>query len=1052
MKIKKSFLTIIASALVLGSCTDFDNGFDARQATFEKEFIDAFGNIDPNQDWSMATQVKANVSGVQDGMLEIFYSDPIGGQPIVIAKRQIEGGTASLKFDVVKGTKQVFARINDGNGYYSLKSNFQINNGEVEISPKTTRAAIPTGESRVTKSAAQTITTNQAVKWEGTELQIKLLPQAESSFYIDGQYGIEDAIGNKSTLYMDGPSGYFTSADFTNVYMLYNVINPDDERPEWYVKDIAPFFTPIDGHDAVFEEGVNHVKFMKNGSNPKLEKDLIFEMESDGPFYLDYFAKGTAFDNQLGYFYYTGNKPTAEEFKTMPKFILVDNISGTSKAGVGNKVTTIASGTTKDWDLLKIKYPASSIVDGKVEPSYGTINDLGEHPYVESNWDTKVVGTRLQLTYFGEDGKDEKGSYTFPANTKIGLFILGNGDHRQNEFITSIAELNLKLFNEYPHAASFKYNDQIVFAMEDQHHAGDADVNDVMFIANGTFKKTDIPDIEPVVPTSPTWIVACEDLGGTYDYDFNDLVFGLRKTDKGDGTSTLHLVPLAAGGTLDAKIYYDGSTTPVGEIHNLVSPGAPVTNPINVASGSTPSAGTEVLLADNIDSDESINNLAATIKVVVTKKDASSTDVTGTYNLGFKKGNEFTAPQMLLLNPGWDWPSEGTYILDVYPSFKDWVGNAQTTWYTKATGATDFVTNPVPDVVTPSTPSGGESGGGSGSSSNPLLDGWDITVSGNATMEKGSTQTLTITIDGVSDYSNLTFGTYSTTVITATAVQGEPNKIQITSVAPGTALLWVKMAGDDTHKLTRKDYEITVTNPMPVFSVTYNGKVIQQDETIDLTWNGGYDFRNITFDLTKGTSYRMQVTSSNTSVAEAATEGFNLKGVGETTITFKHQSGSDGTTVWGEKVLSFKLNVKAQGSDSGEGGGSGSGDGGGGSGSGDETTYGGNTNVVGQTKTITCTLAKNSSPMYYEADFGDFGTGTTHVTATVTMPSGFYVNGFCTDTEGSNSQTGGGDSATTLNWDFMSKVFTSGKMYIYTYNNGGITEPTMTITFTEVSK
>jgi hypothetical protein len=69
--------------------------------------------------------------------------------------------------------------------------------------------------------------------------------------------------------------------------------------------------------------------------------------------------------------------------------------------------------------------------------------------------------------------------------------------------------------------------------------------------------------------------VACEDLGGTYDYDFNDIVFDLGQltvytttttTSEGQSSSTislnkaeLFLRPLAAGGTLPAYIYFDAN-------------------------------------------------------------------------------------------------------------------------------------------------------------------------------------------------------------------------------------------------------------------------------------------------------------------------------------------------------------------------------------------------------------------------------------------------------------------------------------------------------------
>lgn len=49
------------------------------------------------------------------------------------------------------------------------------------------------------------------------------------------------------------------------------------------------------------------------------------------------------------------------------------------------------------------------------------------------------------------------------------------------------------------------------------------------------------------------WIIACEDLGGTDDYDFNDIVFGVEHI---AGEREVYVTALAAGGTLPTYLYY----------------------------------------------------------------------------------------------------------------------------------------------------------------------------------------------------------------------------------------------------------------------------------------------------------------------------------------------------------------------------------------------------------------------------------------------------------------------------------------------------------------
>ncbi len=886
---------IVALAAGVSSCSDYDNGLTEKDIQYAQSFKETFGEIDPNQDWSLATQVTAHVSGVEDGMMEIYYSDPIGGQPVMLTMHKIEGGNAEFRFDVVKGTKQIFARINNGTGYYPMKSNFKIENGVVNISPMTTRAAVPTGTSRVIKGTALTLSCSQLLDWSKKDnFHLQAVPSTELK-YIDGYYAENEHNSN-----LNGSTSWFTTGDFTNIIPLYDVISEDDERPEWYVKDIAHFFEDIDGEEGVFKEGQNHVQLMKDGATPHLEKDLVFTMEENGPFYLDYFFKGTKYDNQFGYFYFTGDIPTREEFMSIPKFILVDNMSAYPNPETRTTKVTINQEKIIDWNLLQSKLPLGNSIGSFDGVDFGT----------EGNWDTKIVGTRFQLTYFGLDGTDATGTYTFPKDTKIGLFFIGNHDDgRDNEIITSISKLNLDLYDETPHAASFQYNEQVVFAMEDMRWGGDADVNDAMFIANGKFKKTEIPNIKPTEPTYPTWVMACEDLGGTFDYDFNDLVFGLRMTPIDGENSKLELIPLAAGGTLNAEIYYE--STKVGEIHDLVKSGAPTDVPLNVTPGATAVAGTPVTLAASISSSTSVNDIATQIKIKVTKDEDNSEN--SSYNIGYHWNETgYEAPQVLLLSPGWEWPSESTFICDIYEDFDDWTGDTgvQGSWVANKKGS-KLVHNPLPAVVTP--PSSGEGGeSGEDTPSTPTAtDAWNINLSGYASMEKLSKQIVTITIDDVTDYSNMVVGTYSNTVIKAT--KKTDTTYEIEGLANGTALLYVKMPADDTHKLTRKEYEIKVTNPMPEFSFKLGDTVINDGDTYTHTWNGGYDFVSGTLTLTKGTDYRVLVTSSNTAVVEASASGLTVKGTGTAEVTIKHQAGSDGSTDWEEKSMTFTVVINAPG-------------------------------------------------------------------------------------------------------------------------------------------
>ena len=223
-------------------------------------------------------------------------------------------------------------------------------------------------------------------------------------------------------------------------------------------------------------------------------------------------------------------------------------------------------------------------------------------------------------------------------------------------------------------------NKYVVLGLEDQPF-GDKDQNDILFLAQGNFK--DIPDLtpddDPEKPTAQKWLVACEDLGGTFDYDFNDIVLGFEKRDV-SGTDHLFMKPLAAGGTLPAVVSFGSDE--IGEIHQLL--------------GANPSEGIYDYIisgsADEVDLGEceaefSITTAIAKLKIAV-KNGGNAVEI--------KKweAEADATPQMILLPGGWDWPGEGVTITDVYPNFTQWAADVtHTDWIKKAENCGAFITN-----------------------------------------------------------------------------------------------------------------------------------------------------------------------------------------------------------------------------------------------------------------------------------------------------------------------------------------------------------------------
>ncbi len=204
---------------------------------------------------------------------------------------------------------------------------------------------------------------------------------------------------------------------------------------------------------------------------------------------------------------------------------------------------------------------------------------------------------------------------------------------------------------------------------------GDHDFNDLVIYSPR--------DFTPVTEDEIQWTVACEDLGGTFDYDFNDIVFRVKHV---SGNDYLTIYPVAAGGTLPAKLYY--KNLPISEEwHQHFGNGYESTEMIN--TGRTEEHVIWPIRLEGIPTDWSMKTFTAgstakdgDFSIVVKRADGVKNTVTGP--------SQGAAPQMLILPYEWQWPTELTHITKAYPNFGTWGSN-----YTNST----WVENNVTDYV-----------------------------------------------------------------------------------------------------------------------------------------------------------------------------------------------------------------------------------------------------------------------------------------------------------------------------------------------------------------
>ncbi|MCQ2238281.1 MAG: LruC domain-containing protein [Bacteroidaceae bacterium] len=160
---------------------------------------------------------------------------------------------------------------------------------------------------------------------------------------------------------------------------------------------------------------------------------------------------------------------------------------------------------------------------------------------------------------------------------------------------------------------------------------------------------------EIIDPTAFSYVLACEDLGNTDDFDFNDVVFSASYV---AGRKIMTVKPLAAGGTLNSTISYKDKE--IGEIHDLL--GAPSNTIYNTTSFTDSGTETYFEVPESFDLKAAMNDFV--IQVVDGDK--------ATRKITLPKGNN-KIPQVICVPGDWFWPTERTEIGDAYKNFTKWV-------------------------------------------------------------------------------------------------------------------------------------------------------------------------------------------------------------------------------------------------------------------------------------------------------------------------------------------------------------------------------------------
>lgn len=564
-------LSVSTSAIVLSGCSDFDNGFDAKEVAYQETFQQAFKNVDPNHNWSTATQGTAKID-VPAGFytVKIYTANPRYSENRAYMLAQYDnvegGGTKEFKFDMPANLDYVYVGLIDENSDRMILP-AEIKNGAIKV-------AFPAMNSAATRSVLTegdaVVTVSEAPKWE---------------------FGYDDVLPVLQTLPERNNNvgavtqnlHYVSMGKFT-IYPMYSVTDNQG-------RDNGGLILGVYYYD----------------SNNEIHKVDVWKKTAD-PVWMEAYA-----------------------------YHAEDNQNWVSWAGYTSQVF--------NWEGE----------EGKGIPT---------------GW--KSPYTQLRSTGITID---------IPVGTKFGFYYgTSNGDlYSEKELNENAHYSSFDGFQCY--AASFHKDGKLFLCFEDWFYSSsstDRDFNDVVFGFHGSVADPIIIDKDEEVATM-SYMVACEDLGGFLDFDFNDVVFAIQHA---SGQNNAKIQLRAAGGTLPVKIKYNSDYITFGtktELHDVFN--VDVETPVNVGG-----YGADFILSD----DFSVS--ANTFTVVEDAKDFkievtySEGDVQSTIGVPDKEGGK--VPQAFLVaDPNWIWPSEGQDIRSKYSDFSTWVSDhLHTNWYESVWG------------------------------------------------------------------------------------------------------------------------------------------------------------------------------------------------------------------------------------------------------------------------------------------------------------------------------------------------------------------------------
>lgn len=924
MKVKKylsAFAAVGVVAISLVACSDYDNGYNESAIQFTEEFKKAYGDIDPEQDWNLAERASVTVSTQSESNIKIYAQN--GNEYAIVANYKGVSGTRVLGFDVVEGVTDVI--VSDGHSAQQVKIGDVVLFGQdTRTTYEGTTGKVTVSKLKAPVTLSDGIT--YPVYRYGTKAEYDSVANKYSSYAIvrEGENNLNKVTHNFSYV-STGPfviyPYYWQTSEHNTLGIYYYEGGVRKEVPIYKIKEANEgeaseiLYEDVNkGGDAVvYEEtltsltqvgwddsrkwpegwtinnGIGIDKFHYNGWST--EQD---ESNMRTPFIEYWVGAHNSLQNCTISKTITGLAPG--NYNVHIDARLFNEESTTPPSGVtffaNDKESTIPnSGTytvynngnvsSQSAELYGDTYVTDCVVgrDGKLTVGFKLENVVGDWLAFKNLRVTKhgtYQDTGDLVSYSAAFVRSQGILVDITPGTEFGMYL-----HAGDKNITyySQAELNndvaiygtgvvydgaawVEKDGSYPcYASTFTVNGQMYLGFEDWSYPtnSDKDLNDLVVAFSGYTPTIINEDPEPAA----TWLLACEDLGGSFDTDYNDVVF---KVEHVSGQEFAIATPLAAGGTLASYIFYEsptGQETCLGEIHQLFGE-APAESgsysPINVGY-SRGNAGQSVTFT--VPADWSMSSFTPDVwdgntqdayynmggfEIRTLPMGTEAPDGTPTLDNIVSSGasripapDQGAAPYIICLpysydvendpEAGWKstyvwaWPQElvtitpsqtDKYGSGCYPEFKDWVTNhtAYGDWYKKRSqnAAT------VEELKLSTTQMGSSSQGGSGTSSQ----------SKQASQLGNNGDIMVVQWETADLYANLTNATLSTGQITyyykfssdGELTQNGNNASTLRPGITGERYIVVRQDADDNYEAGETVFKMTTVIEKPILYFT----------------------------------------------------------------------------------------------------------------------------------------------------------------------------------------------------------------------------------------